>query len=146
MPHFTVPMSPEGYAVEVMLGLPAADMAVLLAAGQVIPPPLRARGLLDTATDKTAVAVGLLQQMGLPHLGSVETQTAGGRVIVKLYRASLSVLNPAGAIDPSQARPDWVVTEFLHAPPNIDVLLGLDLARECLLILDGPGQRFTLGF
>ena len=44
------------------------------------------------------------------------------------------------------AKPEWVVTEFLHAPPNIDVLVGLDLMQEWLLILDGPGQRFTLGF
>jgi hypothetical protein len=29
---------------------------------------------------------------------------------------------------------------------GIDVLLGMNLARECLTIIDGPGGYFTIGF
>ncbi len=146
MPHFTLPVSPDGYLLQILLGLRATDMAALQAAGQPIPAPLHARALLDTGTDRTAVSTSLLRQMGVLAFGSVETHTAGGPVTVDLYRVSLSVPSPAGGIDPALAHPEWVVTEFLHAPPNIDVLIGLDLAEKWLLILDGPGQRFTLCF
>jgi hypothetical protein len=43
-------------------------------------------------------------------------------------------------------RSEWTVTEFLHAPPQIDVLIGLDVLNQCLVVIDGPGGRFTLGF
>jgi hypothetical protein len=139
-------MSRDGYAVDIMIGLRAIDIAALLAAGQPIPPPLRARALLDTGSDRTAVALKLLQHLGIVSLGWVETHTAGGVMQVDLYPVSLSVPSPAEVIDAALAKPEWVVTEFLHAPPDVDALIGLDLAEKWLLILDGPGQRFTLGF
>jgi hypothetical protein len=67
-------------------------------------------------------------------------------VSVRLYEVSLSVLNPTGATSPMLTRAEWLVTEFLHAPPQVDVLIGLDLANECPTIIDGPGGHFTLGF
>jgi len=38
------------------------------------------------------------------------------------------------------------VTELAVALPNVEILVGLDLLRQILLILDGPGQRFSLAF
>jgi hypothetical protein len=146
MPHFSFPITNDGYALDVLIGLRTTDALALQAAGQPIPPPLHAHALLDTASDRTAVAVRLLQQMGISALGSVQTQTAGGSVLVKWYEVSLSVPNPTGARTPMLTYSEWRVTEFLHAPPHIDVLIGLDLARECLLVLDGPRGHFTLGF
>ena len=146
MPHFTFPITKDGYTLEVLIGLRATDAHALLAAGQPIPPPLHARALLDTASDKTAVAVPLLQQLGITSVASVRTQTAGGMVMVQLYEVSLSVPNPTGARTPMLVHSEWEVTEFLHAPPQIDVLIGLDVLNECLVVIDGPGGRFTLGF
>jgi hypothetical protein len=146
MPHFTFPITKDGCTLGVLIGLRATDTHALLAAGQPIPPPLQARALLDTATDKTAVSVRLLQQLGIPALAPVETRTAGGLVIVQLYEISLSVPNPSGARTPMLVHEELLVTEFLHAPPQIDVLIGLDVLNECLVVIDGPGGRFTLGF
>jgi hypothetical protein len=146
MPHFTFLTSRDGYAFQVLIGLRTTDLLALQAAGQPLPPPVQARALLDTATDKTAVAARLLQQLGVPPGRPVSTHTAGGMVTVQLYEVSLSILNPTGASSPMLTRGEWVVAEFLHAPPNVDVLIGLDLAGECLTIIDGPGGRFTLGF
>jgi hypothetical protein len=146
MPHFTFPITKDGLALDVQIGLRATDAHALLAAGHPIPPPLQARALLDTASDKTAVSVPLLQQLGITALGPVQTQTAGGPVKVQLYQVSLSVPNPTGARTPMLVHSEWEVTEFLHAPPQIDVLIGLDVLNECLVVIDGPGGRFTLGF
>jgi hypothetical protein len=29
---------------------------------------------------------------------------------------------------------------------NLEALIGMNVLRECLLLLDGPGQHFILGF
>jgi hypothetical protein len=44
------------------------------------------------------------------------------------------------------ARPDWTVTNLLHDPDDVDVLFGLDLLREIVLIVNGQGQTFSLDF
>jgi hypothetical protein len=106
MPHFTFPITPDGYTLDVLIGLRTTDAHALLAAGQPIPPPLQARGLLDTASDKTAVSVALLQQLGIAPLGPVRTQTAGGIVKVQQYEVSLSIPNPTGARTPMLTHPE----------------------------------------
>jgi Aspartyl protease len=146
MPHFTFPITKDGCTLDVLVGLGHADMQAVVAAGQHPPPPLNARAILDTGSDKTAVIPRLLQQLGIRMLGSAQTHTAAGLLKVRLYEVSLSVPNPTGARTPMLVRPQWAVTEFLHPPPGIDVLLGMDLVRECLSILDGPGAAFTLAF
>jgi hypothetical protein len=146
MPHFTFPITKDGYTLDVQIGLKATSVRSLMATGQPIPPPVQARALLDTASDKTAVAVHLLRQLGIAPRGPVRTQTAGGIVKVQLYEVSLSIPNPTGARTPMLVHPEWEVTEFLHAPPQIDVLIGLDVLNQCLVVIDGPGGRFTLGF
>ncbi len=146
MPHFTFPITNDGCTLDVLIGLGALAMQAAQAAGQPLPPPLGARAVLDTGSDKTAVALALLQQLGIQPLGWARTQTAAGAIRVDLYQISLSVPNPTGARTPMLVRSQWTVTEFLHPPAGIDVLLGLDLAKECLTIIDGPGGRFTLGF
>jgi hypothetical protein len=146
MPHFTYPIIKDGCTLDVLIGLGAVEMQAALAAGQPIPPPLTARAVFDTGSDRTAVTPGILQQFGLRRMGTAQTQTAAGAIYVRVYELSLSVPNPTGALTPMLVRPQWLVTEFLHAPSGIDVLLGMDLARECLSIIDGPGGLFTLGF
>jgi hypothetical protein len=146
MPHFTFPITKDGCTLDVLIGLGAVEMQAIQAAGLPLPPPLTARAVLDTGSDKTAVAPHLLQQLGTVAKARARTHTAAGAVQVQVYEVSLSVPNPTGASTPMLTRPQWVVTEFLHPPPGIDVLIGMDLVKECLWIIDGPGGFFTLGF
>ena len=37
------------------------------------------------------------------------------------------------------------IMEWVVPAPNIEVLIGLDILRECLLIIDGKRGVFTLG-
>jgi hypothetical protein len=146
MPHFTFPITKDGCTLDVLIGLGAVEMQAAQAAGLPLPPPLTARAVLDTGSDKTAVAPRLLQQLGTVPKARVRTHTAAGAVHVHVYEVSLSVPNPTGVRTPMLVQPQWEVTEFLHPPPGIDVLLGMDLVKECLWIIDGPGGFFTLGF
>jgi hypothetical protein len=146
MPHFTFPMSPDGPAVQGLVGLNDQKTAALVSAGQPIPRPLSVRALLDTATDLTAVDSRVVQQFGLTPVKQTKTQTAGGSVQVNLYRVSLSVYGPTGSPTPLLVRPDLLVTELAVTLPGVDVLIGLDVLRECLFVLNGPGDQFILGF
>jgi hypothetical protein len=146
MPHYTFPISSEGYVLDVAIWLGATDQQALQAAGQSLPPTgLRVRALLDTGADLTAVTPHLLQLLGLAPLVSAHTQTVGGKVGVDLYRVSLTNLHPTVGAVPLIVYPEWLVMEFLNAPAQLDVLLGRDFADVCLLILDGPRRYFTLG-
>jgi hypothetical protein len=53
MPHLTFATSPDGPALQVLIGMDGPRMAALLAAGRSIPPPCTVRGLVDSGTDIT---------------------------------------------------------------------------------------------
>jgi hypothetical protein len=146
MPHLTFSIKGIEYTLDVLIGVDGKTMAGLQAAGQPIPAPVRARGQIDTGTDVTAVAPQVLQQLGLVPVGSASTQTAGGPVSVNVFEVSLTVSGPGGAAGPMLVRPNLLVTELATPLPNIDVLIGLDILSECLVVLDGPGRQFTLAF
>ncbi|HKI36345.1 MAG TPA: aspartyl protease family protein [Gemmataceae bacterium] len=146
MPHFTFPLSPDGPAVPGLVGLNDQATAALVQAGQPIPRPVSVRALLDSAADLTAIAGPVARQLGLVRVKQVGTQTAGGSVQVNLYRISLSVYGPTGVAGSLLVWPNLLVTELAVPLPNIDVLIGLDVLRQCLFVLNGPGDQFILGY
>ena len=38
------------------------------------------------------------------------------------------------------------LTELVVPLPNLDVLIGLDVIRQCLWVIDGPGGTFSVTF
>src|SRR5438552_3438422 len=71
---------------------------------------------------------------------------AAGPIYVKVYEISLSVPDPTGASNTMLVRADWTVTEFLYPPPQIDVLIGLDLANgstACQTFANAPMRSAT---
>lgn len=138
MAHATFPLPNDGMVVQAVIGMDGPKMAALLQAGKPVPRPIAVRALIDSGSDTTAVAPDVLVRLGLASFVTGTSQTASGPVEVKLYRVSLTLPGPDLAL------PDMVVSELTAALP-VDVLLGLDVLRHCLLILDGPGQRFILG-
>lgn len=146
MPHLTFPITDEGLALEVLIGLDSADSHARVAAGQSIPVPLQLKALIDSGCDLTAVNASALSALGLVKGTPVTTHTAAGAVAVEQFQVSLSIYGPDGTAGPSFNAPDWKVTSLAHPIPGIDVLLGIDLLRQCLLIVDGPGKKFTLAF
>jgi hypothetical protein len=146
MPHLTFDWSPDGMVVGAVVGTNRPDTLALLQAGKPVPTPVRVRALLDSGADATAVAPPVLHQLGLTPVRSAGTQTAGGSVAVGLYRISLTVHGPGGTAGPMLVQPNLLATELAVPLSNIDALIGLDVLGQCLLVVDGPGQRFTLAF
>jgi hypothetical protein len=144
VPRLTFPFGPDGLLVPALLGLTAADLAAAQAAGAASPAFLQVRGMIDSGTTVTAVAPGVLARLNVPPGPAVQTTTAAGPVQVRLYPVSFTIYDLASGV--TLARPDWTVTNLLHDPGDVDVLFGLDLLREVMLLVNGPGQTFSLDF
>src|SRR5947209_4768715 len=146
MPRLDYPVVPDGLVVDVLVGWPGPATAAALAAGGSIAFPVRARGVIDTGTDITAVGTYALRRLGLAAVQQAMTQTAAGRISADLYRVSLGVTDFADANASELIEPDLLVMEWASAPTGIDVLIGLDILLGCQFRLDGPGRRFMLDF
>jgi hypothetical protein len=145
MPRLTFPFGPDGWLVPALLGLPASLMQSLHAQGAALPPPVHARGLLDSGTTVTAVAPWVLSRLNAPAGPTAQTQTAAGRVGVQFYQVSFTIYN-LSQVGTVLSRVDWTVTNLTEDLDDVDVLFGLDLLQEIVLTADGPGQTFSLDF
>jgi len=144
MPHSTFPLSPDGLIVQAMFGWNGPDMAALVQAQRPVARPVHVRSQVDSGSDATAIAPQIVQQLGLVSIVPGLTQTAGGMVPVNLYRVSISI-SGLGGTGPVVVLPDVLASELTVSLPNIEALIGMNVLRECLLILDGPGNQFILG-
>jgi hypothetical protein len=145
MAQLTFVLTRAGLAVPVWVGLTGQAVATLVTGGNQVPTPVGARGLLDTGSDLTAVASWILRRLGASKTHIASTQTASGPVMVNLYQISLGITDPTQpAGSPWLTFPGLLVSEIATQLVDADVLVGLDVLRTCKLMLDGPGQRFTL--
>ncbi len=99
--------------------------------------------MIDTGTTITAVTPRILARLNVPRGPAVDTTTASGIVQVHLYQISFTIYDQTSG--ETLSRPDWTVTNLLH-DLDVDVLFGLDLLREIVLLVNGPGQMFSLDF
>jgi hypothetical protein len=65
MPKLEFPVLSEGLLVDVLIGLDGATTTALVAAGQPVAAPIRARGEIDTGCNVTAVSAALLRRLGV---------------------------------------------------------------------------------
>src|SRR5262249_10526974 len=112
MPRLTFPVAPPGLAVSAWVGLDGQTTAALHAGGQPVPAPLRARALLDTCSDVTAVATHVLRQLAVAPVTAATTYPAAGAVAVSLYGVSLSITDPSQPGPPKLTRTALLVSEL----------------------------------
>jgi hypothetical protein len=146
MAHLTFPFGVGGLTLEVLIGLDGKTTATLHAAGQPITMPVRARGLLDTGTDATALAPWVFQQLGLQPTKYTTTHTASGTVNVAVFEVSLTISGIGGTGRSMFVLPTLLVTELTTPLPNVDGLVGMDVISTCVVLIDGPARQFTLSF
>jgi hypothetical protein len=101
--------------------------------------------MLDSGTTVTGIAPWVLTALNATPGHGTSTRTAAGSVAVNFYRISFSIYSLVGA-GPVLSQVDWLVTNLVADLPDVDVLFGLDLLREIILTVDGPGGTFTLDF
>jgi hypothetical protein len=145
MPHQSYPISPDGFALTVMVGLNGHDTAAYVASGRAIPAPRTVRAIIDSGSDMTCVAPGILRQLGLSSIGQASTQTMSGPLTADFFEVSLSIPRSGPLPGPLLLLEQLFVMELTQPLPNIDVLVGKDVLMQCLLISDGPRGMFTIG-
>jgi hypothetical protein len=146
MARATYAVTPDGLAVPVLVGLDGGTTVARRTAGQPVPAPIRARGLIDTCSDVSAVAAGILQQLAVPPARTATTTTAAGPLSVRLFLVSLSILGPPPSGGFVHTEPVLLVSELPSVLPDADVLIGLDVLLKGRLLLEGPPGFFTLDF
>jgi hypothetical protein len=146
MAVLTFPINPDGLSLDVLVGLDHQASHGLLAQGVAMPRPQRVRALVDSGTDLTAVSAQVLSRLpftaGLP----VRTHTAGGIITSASFFISLSIPPPAGMAGSLLVVARLLVTELTAPLPDLDVLIGLDVIRQYLWVVDGPGGTFSVTF
>jgi hypothetical protein len=138
MPRLTFPFLPDGLCVPALVGPSTATTQLQVA-------PRHVRGLIDSGTTITAVAPWLLAALNVTPGPATQTRTIAGSVTVRFFQISFTIYDPTGP-GPDLFRPDWLVTNMLEDPDDVDVLFGLDLLREIVLTVDGPALFFTIDF
>lgn len=145
MPQLTFAITPDGLSLDARINLDTARLKSLQAVGRPVPVSVPAPALIDTATDITAVASSVLQQVGASLHGHTTTQGISGPVSVRTFKVTLFLLDERQPHLPWFVRPDLIVME-LPSKLSADVLIGLDVLLDCKLLLDGPARRFVLDF
>src|SRR5262249_18323194 len=134
MAQLTFPIVSAGLVVDSFINLEAAALLPLRSAGAG-PAPIPATSLIDTGSDITAVALPILQQLGIPPIGQTVTQSLGGPIQVSLFRISFHILNAQNVSLPWFSHPSLLVMELVLGFP-FDVLIGMDVLRGCKTLID----------
>ncbi len=66
----------------------------------------------------------------------------GGSVKGNLFEVSLSIPSPRRGTGPVALQERLLVMEWPQPLPGLDVLIGLDVLAECVLLFDGPRREF----
>jgi hypothetical protein len=101
--------------------------------------------MLDSGSTLSAVAPSVLAALQVVPGPSTLTRTAAGPVTVNFYQISFTIYHLASG-GATLSRPDWTVTNLSEDLDDVEMLFGLDLLREIVLTVDGPGQTFSLDF
>jgi hypothetical protein len=144
MATLTYPISADGLAVPVMIGLTAAETSSLFAAGGPLVSPSLGNGMIDTGSNVTCVDRSLLRGLGLSFVLQHTTQTVSGPLSVDLFDVNLSLPRISGGSGPLLVLPYLRIMELRQPIRNVQVLIGLDVLAHCVLTLDGPRQEFSL--
>jgi hypothetical protein len=145
MPRLTFSIPADGLAVDVRVNLDGAALRTMRSLGQPLPASIAASGLIDTGTDISAVGPSILTQLAVPVYGHGTTMGITGAVQVRLFKVTLFILDATQPNLPWFVLPDILVMELPSALPA-EVLIGMDVLRSCITLIDGPAGHFTLDF
>jgi hypothetical protein len=127
-----------------MVGVNGQTTASLAATAQAIPRPQLVRGLLDSGTDITGVSGSVLAALQLQSIRQQTTQSLAGTIPVHLYEVSLTIPHTSQGIPPLLVLDQLLVMGLPASLSGVDVLVGLDVLDQLLMIIDGPRATLTI--
>jgi predicted aspartyl protease len=145
MPHLTFPITAAGCELDVYVGVSKEREEALKKATQTVPPLSKIRMIVDTGATGTAIDESVLKSLGLTPTGTTQIltpSTKGTPVVCATYDILLAVYHAKFPL--VQTTLPVIASDFTGQ--TIQGLIGCDVLRECLLVLDGASGQFTLAF
>ena len=148
MPVLTGMLQHDGPLVDVAFGWSAVAGKQERAALRPVPPPLRARALVDTGAEITCVDAALIQQLGLPFGAFVPANLPahGGLTFGVLHDASLAILHPSGNARDHLTLLNLSVLELSLSSLGYQACIGRDVLARCRFLYHGPRNAFRLRY
>jgi hypothetical protein len=145
MPSVTLPITPAGPIVPILVGVNQPWAQQLRTSGQPVPPAVLVQLVADTGASCTCLDPTVLAALGLSPTGStsIHTPSTGAAPhTVNQYDVSLNIQFPTLMFSMSCVP---VIESHLLAQ-GIQGLLGRDMLAHALLIYNGPAGTFVLSF
>lgn len=146
MPSVNLQILPLGPVIDVAIHISTPRKEALQSVQATIPPPVRARLLIDTGASNTSIDEDLITQLQLTPTGSIPIQTpsttAANPHICNQY--DVSVIIPHAQMIRHFHAVAVIGSKFSHQ--GIHGLLGRDILSECLFIYNGELGIYTLSF
>lgn len=147
MPHFTLPLSPQGAVVDAAVMVSFAKQDALKAEGQSVPNAIKIRALIDTGASISAVDPEVLTTLALTQTGEadIHTPSTGGTPVQRpTYDVVIGIY--AGRPGDLHFISDTVqVTGSELKHHGFNALIGTDILRKCILYYNGDGY-FSLSY
>lgn len=138
--RITGPVGSRGPVVDVEIRLPLGELERSRLDGRIVPPPLRARAVIDTAAQRTCVLARTVSELLLDPVVRNSVSGTAGTVECPVYNLSLQF---GFRLDRLPA-PIEVFAPALQEILNAELLIGLDVLRHGRLTVYGPENRFEL--
>ncbi len=147
MPHFTLPLGPNGPVLTAVVAVSQERNAALVAAGQSVPKPVPITALVDTGASATCVDPSVLTSLSLTPTGIVSLSTPStGETPHQAEQFDASLIIPAPQGPALVFRTIPVVASALLAAQGFHALIGRDLLDQCVFFYNGSLKLFTLAY
>lgn len=148
MPHFTREIAPEGPIITAIVGVSSQRAAALRAAKQAVPAPIPLRGIIDTGASGTCVDAPVFARLGLVPRGVVLVNTPStGAQPHQAAQYDVCIFLPGvtpGSLSLTLGSLPVLASDL--SAQGIQILVGREVLRHCVLIYNGGTGSYTLAF
>lgn len=137
-----------GAFLPVEVRVPPKIAAILTKEGKPVPGPVAGAALIDTGATVTCVHEPVLKTLGLNPVGVAMSGTAGGAKQQYLYPAMIGCPSQKWEISADRVVGVDLTGQNIpiDPPQELLVLIGRNVLRHWVLIWNGPGGFWTVGF
>ena len=135
------PIGDRGPSVEVEIRLHPSELERSRREGRIVPSQYRVRGIIDTAAEKTCILASTAATLLLDPVGRTTVTNTSGAVRSDVYSLSLQF----GLTLDRLPKPIEVSAPSVQGIlDGAELLIGLDVLRHGMLVVDGPERRYEL--
>jgi hypothetical protein len=150
MPQITLPVTPQGLLLEIVIAASTPRQAALQANGQPIPALVQIKALVDTGADSTVIDQTVIAKLGIPPTGitMIHSATSGVQPVpCRTFDVLLGIPGHSpGTVIVVVGALAVVESDFSAHAAHYNALLGRDVLDRGVLIYNGTAGVFTLSF